>query len=525
MKLVYAKNCDIYYDSKQGMIVFSKRGVTFVLRKTREDMEIIKEIIRLCYNACDIERIFSLFPEEKRKKYLSFVKLLWQKKILVADVKESETLNPAIMDFLIANYDADECLIEYWTNVRAVFLGCKHIQAVMENYGIHCANYVKGRNYRTERLFIGDFSKQQCKTLLNGKSRMLLYRESEGTSYILYMDHYDEDKFDRFSSFVWKENSSFYAKKSMIPFHLFMHFSNCYYNTKSPELLCITDDGTVHPFSIGRLYTETAAYFNRETIPVMNAREALFKIEELSKHVPYLVAACNKNNEYMRQSPICNYELIFGSDFGNRSYMTFHESYEKAALLAFSEGLEMVLNEGRGNKWCCGISREDYYAKGYISLLENRNECHEVQEFEHAIAGRICYLEEVLQKKIKVYYRPSPVEGIGGIVLCDEDDFILIDGKIDYQLQETLLTSIYKVIGERQICKKPVMKRKKKISDEYTIAQTYKTLPDEMTSTEAVKKLQEYYGDMGKIIDEKIWAYQVQIQETGMHVGKFFFVR
>ncbi len=525
MKLVYAKNCDIYYDSKQGMIVFSKRGLNFVLKRSREDMEIIKEIIKLCYEACDIEKIFNLFPEEKRQKYYSFAKLLWQKKILVEDVKEENKLSPAIMDFLISNYDANERLIQYWTNIKAVFYGCEDIRETMKTYGITCKEYSDIKNYRSERLFIGDFSKQQCKKLLNGKSRVLLYRESEGTSYILYMNSFDEEKYERFNSFVWKENASFYAKKNMIPIHLFMHCSNCIMSTGSPELLCIAGDGSIHSFSIGSLYEGTAVYYNREMMPQTTLKEALIKIEELGKKAPYLVADCNKNNNSLRQSPICNYEVVFGTDFGNRSYLVFHESYETAAIRAFSEGLETMLNNGKGNTWCCGINKEDYYAKGYISLLEDRNECYEVLQFDDYIAGRIKYLEEQLKVKLRVYYRPSPVEGIGGIILCDEDGFILYDGKYSYEPQASLLAGIYQVIGEKQIQKKVESVRKRKLLAEYSVIASGTLLPNGRDAETTIRELQTYFGDLGKIIDEKIWAYQVQIQDTGMHVGKFYFVR
>lgn len=525
MKLVYAKNCDIYYDSKQGMIVFSKRGLNFVLKRSREDMEIIKEIIKLCYEACDIEKIFSRFPEEKRRNYYAFAKLLWQKRILVEDVQEEKKLSPAIMDFLVSNYDADANLIHYWTNVKAVFRGCEEIRNAMKTYGIACKEYSAVKNYRSERLFVGDFSKQQCKQLLNGKNKILLYRESEGTSYILYMDCFDEEKFERFHSFVWKEHASFYAKKNMIPIHMFMHCSNCIMNSKSPELLCITDDGTIHSFSVGSLYTETAAYYNRDMMSQVTGKEALLKIEELAQKVPYLVAACNKNNSSLRQSPICNYEIEFGTDFGCRSYLVFHESYETAALKAFSEGLESMLNQGNNKAWCCGINKEDYYAKGYISLLEERNRCYEVMQFGEYTDGRIRYLEEQLNLKLKVYYRPSPVEGIGGIVLCDEDGFIMYEGEYSYKPEDSLLAGIYQVIGEKQIRKKAELLRRHKIQAEYSVEQSGNTLPAERTAETAIRQLQNYFGDLGKIVDEKIWAYQVQIQETGMHVGKFYFVR
>lgn len=525
MKLMYAKNCDIYYDSKKGMIVFSKRGLNFVLKKSREDMESIKEIIRLCYDACDIEKVFNRFPEEKRRKYYSFAKLLWQKKILVEDVKMEKKLNAAIMDLLISNYDADEKLIHYWTNVKAIFKGCDEIRDTMETYGIVCKEYRDTRKYGSERLFIGDFSKQQCKQLLNGKNKLLLYRESEGTSYILYMDSFDEEKYERFYSFIWKENSSFYAKKNMIPIHLFMHCSNCIKNHKNPELLCINGDGTINMFSIGSLYTETATYYNRNMIPQIPVKEALLKVEELPQKAPYLVAACNKNNNLLRQSPICNYEVVFGADFGFKSHLVFHESYEMAAVKAFSKGLEKMLNQGNSNAWCCGIGKEDYYAKGYISLLEGRNQCYEIIQCGEHADGRIRYLEELLNKKIRVFYRPSPVEGIGGIILCDEDGFILYDGKYSYELEVSLLEGVYQVIGENQIQEKVDLIRRRKIQAEYTVERVKKEMPTARNAETAIRQLQNYYGDLGKIIDEKIWAYQVQIQETGMHVGKFYFVR
>lgn len=522
---MYAKNCDIYYDSKQERIVLSKRGMNFVLQRSRDDMEIIKEIIRLCYESCDIEKVFDVFPEEKRHKYYSYAKLLWQKKILVEAVWEEKKLNPAIMNLLISNYDADERLIQYWTDIKVVFYGCEDIRKSMASYGIEGKEYSDIKNYRCERLFIGDFTRQQCKKLLNGKSKMLLYHERQGTSYMLFMDNFDEEKYERFQSFTWTANSSFYAKSNMIPIHMFMHFSNCMLSPRNPEMLCITKDGTLHSFSIGNLYAETSAYFNRDMIPQMTVKESLIRIEQLSHKAPYLVSACNKNNNLLRQSPICNYEVVFGTDFGNKSYLVFHESYEVAGVQAFAEGLEMMLNEGAGTAWCCGSNKLDYYVKGYISLLEERNQCYEVAQYSEYVASRIRYLEEQLSVKLKVFYRPAPVEGIGGVILCDEDGLILYEDKYGYEPEERLLRGIYKIIGEKQILKKIDLLRRRKLCEEYSIMPSNIVLPKTRAAEEVMKDLQNYYGRLGKIIDEKIWAYQVQIQDTGMHAGKFYFVR
>lgn len=526
MRLVYAKNCDIYYDSRKGMIVFSKRGLNFVLRRSREDMEIIKEILRMFYKASDIDKLFEKIPEETRKKYYAFAKLLWQKNILVEELEDEKKLSPSIRNMLISNYDSYEELVRYWSGVKVVYNGCEDIADIMRTYGISCKQYSEVRNNKSERLYIGSFNKKQCKRLLNGKSRLLLYRESEGTSYIMYMDHFDEEKYDRYWSFVWKGKSRFYAKNSMVPIHMFMHCSNCISNPRSPELLCITGDGTIHSFAIGNLYAETATYFNRDAVPVVTCKEAMQKIEDLAQDVPYLVEACNKNNNDLRQSPICNYEVVFGSDFGNKSYLSFHESYEKAALNAFSEGLEKMLGEGTGNTWACGINKEDYYAKGYITLLENRNQCYEITSFKENVAGRIRYLEDQMGIiSLKVYYRPSPVEGVGAVILCDEDGYILHDGTYSYDIEKSLLEGIYKVIGEKQIQQGITFRKKRKLKAEYSVAEKGVGLPEQISASEAMDRMQKYFGSIGKIIDEKIWAYQAQIQDTGMHVGKFYFVR
>lgn len=97
----------------------------------------------------------------------------------------------------------------------------------------------------------------------------------------------------------------------------------------------------------------------------------------------------------------------------------------------------MMLNKGDGTVWCCGINKLDYYVKGYISLLEERNQCYEVGQYSEYVVNRIRYLEEQLGVKLKIFYRPAPVEGIGGVILCDEDGFIL------YELEALLADVLY----------------------------------------------------------------------------------
>ena len=63
------------------------------------------------------------------------------------------------------------------------------------------------------------------------------------------------------------------------------------------------------------------------------------------------------------------------------------------------------------------------------------------------------------------------------------------------------------------------------LQEKYTLQQPQNILPEEYNAEQTVRRLQEYFAAKNKIVDERIWAYQAQIQETGMHVGEFYFVR
>ena len=525
MKLTYARNCDIYYDAREAAIVLAKRGKHFLLKRPREDMETIRDVMRLCGGGCEIEQAFDMIPEEKRGQYYAFAKLLWQKRILVEDTGDGQKLSPDILDLLRSNYDADPELIRYWTETEVLFAGLERIRKAMMEYGIACGNYEAPPEDNGEKLYIGDFSAEECRKILDGKNAAVLVRESEGTTYMLYMNRFDVEKYDRFRTFEWKENSRFYAKEKMIPIHLFMHCCGCRRNSGAPELLCLAGDGTIQLFSIGSLYTETATYYNRELTPRRTTREALLKMGELAERAPWLGEACNRDNLKTRQSPVCNYEVVFGSDFSGKSYTAYHEDYESAGIKAFCEGLEKLLKDATGSIWCCGSSKEDYYAKGYISLLEKRNRCFEVTELPEEADGRQKFLEEMTGDRVKVYWRPSPAEGIGGIILCGGDGGILYDGPYGYNPEKNLMEAIWQVTGEVQNGKKTDRPGRRKLAAEYDIAEESQALPAGKNAEDTMRELQGFFGAKGRIIDEKIWAYQIQIQDTGMHVGKFYFVK
>ena len=87
------------------------------------------------------------------------------------------------------------------------------------------------------------------------------------------------------------------------------------------------------------------------------------------------------------------------------------------------------------------------------------------------------------------------------------------------------MEAIWQVTGEAQTGKKADRTGRRKLTAEYDIAPAGQKLPEGRSSEETIRKLQLFFGERDRIIDEKIWAYQIQIQDTGMHVGKFYFVR
>lgn len=524
MKLIYAQNCDIYYDSPQERIIFAKRGTIFALKKPRAAMDILKEIICLCMNGCDIEAIFRDFPSEKRREYLQYTKLLWENHILVEMLPEHQCLDAGLLGLILGNFDGNPELIRFWLKTPIYCAGVPEVMDTWQGYGLSCAEYVPDIARQEPCLYVGKYSEAQCQQLLHGKNLMILFREHGGTSYLLFIDHYDRDIYGRFASFFWKENDSFYARSGILPLQMFLHFSNCFTGNNNQKLLCVAADATIHSFNIEKLEKESTTYFNREQIPYLDKQRALIQIEKLAETSPYLFQGCNIGNEQNCQSPICCYRINFGFDLGSGSYTGYHERYEEAASLAFLQGLEKMLNRESAGQWRCGTSREDYYARGYISLLEPSYSCFEIENPDPEIAQRLAYLEIVQRSKLHLYFSNSAVVGIGAVLICDETGYILWEGQNGYRLREDALNGVYRLIGQHQnsdVLQQPQLL----LQEKYTLQQPQNILPEEYNAEQTVRRLQEYFAAKNKIVDERIWAYQAQIQETGMHVGEFYFVR
>ena len=150
-------------------------------------------------------------------------------------------------------------------------------------------------------------------------------------------------------------------------------------------------------------------------------------------------------------------------------------------------------------------------------------------------------------KKLSVYYAGSVIEGIGSVAVCEEDGSILYESDITYEGETELLRGIFRLIALMQESgtdrgqqgsqtdgmmqesgtdrvqqgRQPgVLQQGKKLS----AVSGEGTVLAELSAEEALERLKVYYFARGQRIDEYIWPCQVQIKETGVHVGRFYFV-
>ncbi len=522
MKLTYAKNCDIYYDTDKEQIVFAKRGKYFVLKKPREDVALIKKILCDFEDSTDVDGILGNRQEQEKKTYLSYVHFLWKNNILIEDKFKDHVLRNDLKEYLIANFNANEDLVRFWEETTILCKENEQILQVLGQYGLKVQTYQDTTQVNANTLVIGNVSKEETKRILKQGGKVLLYREKEETSYLLMMSLYDEKKYIRFQNFVWEENSFFYAKNIMIAFNIVAHVSEHLAQEKKADLLVIAGDGTIHRFDLSRLQEEGSGYFNRNTIPEVSEVDFVIEAEQLADQIPYVIESCNKNNEGECQSPICNYEVNFGEDFNYESFVAYHEEYRKAAAKAFVSGFEKVLNQNGHHNYRCGLSLEDYYIKGYISLLQGNKKAYPIVNIEEHVVRRIAYLQQYIKDEVKAYFVPFEVESVGKVILCDSQDHILQISDAGYQINEMLLELIYQELGQRQNGRKILDTTK--LQEQYEVLKMQWENKKELDPAQIQEELKNYFANNNKLIDEKIWSYQVQIIRTGMHIGEFYFV-
>ena len=102
-------------------------------------MDILKEIICLCMNGCDIEAIFRDFPSEKRREYLQYTKLLWENHILVEMLPEHQCLDAGLLGLILGNFDGNPELIRFWLKTPIYCAGVTEWSVLCRICAGHCA--------------------------------------------------------------------------------------------------------------------------------------------------------------------------------------------------------------------------------------------------------------------------------------------------------------------------------------------------------------------------------------------------
>ncbi len=530
MKVVYARNCDIYYDRKRSATVLAKNGQNFLITNTEKEYRVMKDIIKSCKEPCVAEELADTWAESERTDRLRYFKVLWDKHILVEDVREKYPLEEGFLSFIMSNYGDYERLLAYFDSHTIYVSGQDMLYQWLQETGLLCRRFQDMADKEKDALYIGSFSEEECKGLLDAGNIVLLCEERGSTVYILYLKSYDLKSLQKFRNFVWEEPSVCSQRGYILPINIMLLFANCYLNHKNSNFLCIAGDATVHSFHIAEMVYEEAKYFNRTKMPNVPMMQAVAEVEKLAETAPFILKWTNKENSTKNQCPVCSYEAAFAGELSDIQAVSYHENYAEAGLHAFISGLEKALNQKAGANWRCGRTLNDYYAKGYISLLPKSEKSYSrVAVLPIELRIRLEYLMLTAGKKLSVYYAGSVIEGIGSVAVCEEDGSILYESDITYEGETELLRGIFRLIAlmqesgtdrGQQGSRTGVLQQGKKLS----AVSGEGTVLAELSAEEALERLKVYYFARGQRIDEYIWPCQVQIKETGVHVGRFYFV-
>ena len=145
-------------------------------------MDILKEIICLCMNGCDIEAIFRDFPSEKRREYLQYTKLLWENHILVEMLPEHQCLDAGLLGLILGNFDGNPELIRFWLKTPIYCAGVPEVMDTWQGYGLSCAEYVPDIARQEPCLYVGKYSEAQCQQLLHTEWLCVLFRVGKSAS-------------------------------------------------------------------------------------------------------------------------------------------------------------------------------------------------------------------------------------------------------------------------------------------------------------------------------------------------------
>lgn len=522
MELLYAKNADFFYDNSRGGIIIAKRGANYYIKGERSDLLIMKDIVSTFETPKAVEDMIEKISATIRKKYLGFIKFLWERNILVSPLPKQSGLSEDIKNLIIGNYDASKELFEYWQDITLVFKGLSRIRKQFEHLGIKTEKYLKDQ-VEDNKVYIGFFSEKEYKEICNKASKVVLFREKNGSRYFLIKEDYDSQAYKLFNTFDWETKSEFFATEKIIPIQLFLLISNNLIDKKNYDLYCIAGDGSVQNFRTEGIIEQTASYFDRRQIKETTSKEVCMEIEKLHETVPWLVSGINRDVEDNEQSPVYRCEVEIGTGQNKRVSFFCHEDYEKALEGAFIRGIEGYLKAQTSETWIAGRDYDEYCAKGYMSLIELGDSIYKVKNPDKKAMELIQYIHTLTGRKIEVFFVPSEVDEVGRVLVSDNEGKIY-QSRMAYDCNDALTEVLYEYINgiaDKAIVNKSISL----LGDKNSCEEEIETFPEALTSAQAVELFAKKFMEKGTIIDEKIWSCQYLLTKAGIHVGRFVVIR
>ena len=518
MQVVYAYNCDLYYDRNKEKTVLVKRTQHFVIHNTIEDYHIMKDIIRRCQKQVCLEQMVNELPVDQKKTYLRYIKLFLEQKILI-EARNLETgIEEELVQCIISEFEEYEQIIEDLSTRTFYVMGQSTIYNRFYQMGLHCEEIQTIETNQSNGVYIGNFTSKQCKELLDTKNVVILYEERQSTIFMMYLNQYEEDSIQRFRQYTLESNSTYSQRDEVVAINLLLLFIRDYFCEYEKNFLCIASDASIQFFNSRALTRESMKYFNRESMNSVEPLEALMELETLTQTMPWLVEAVNQENSSKNQSPICNYEVVFGTQLDGIKSVGYHENYVQAGLEAFVRGIEKAINcnQSSDEQWSCGRNLEDYYIKAYIQLLPEVEQSYgKARVDSRKIEQLLGYLNEMTQQNLQLYYAPSVIEQMGSVAIVDETGHVCYESKVTYQAQTEFERGLYTILAQLDENNHFLHMNNEIVCSDESIQVV------DLKEQEAKERLKEYFREQSIIIEDEIWAYQNHLKKTGVHVGKF----
>lgn len=517
MKICYKKNCSIYYDEEKSATIIIKRNNRFMIKNNKEEYYIIKNIIYLTNDGINFEDLLKKIPMEEKETYLQYLKLLMKQNIICECLTNKVSLNEDFYEYIFSTYDNCNDIFKFFENEIIGVYRNNFIKEELEKFGLKVVNFNNQIEYDSVKVVIGNIDNSTCKKIIERDKKVILCYEKEKSIYMLYINKYDENQINMFREFSLNSNIHANVKEIVIPINLIVLFIKNYFEKETVNMCCITDDAAVYSFEISNLNDESLKYYNRERIKKIGDNlELLMRIESMVHNNPFIVKKINKTNAESDQTIVFSYEICFGEFLYNERYVCFGEDYVESGINAFINGIEKILNNNSSSyNWVCARTLEEYYIKGYISLIKKEKFSYKrVSNFSKKNTEIIRYIQEILNIDINITYSDVFNNKIGIITISDKNDYILYRSGITYNFEKSITEGLYEIIGNYF----NIEKNKKITNIEGKII-----LHNSETNI-LLQELKEYFTDNYLIVDEEPWVYQGQLESVGVHVGHFMLV-